>query len=426
MNTMHTGPEISADDLSRNRVIRCLWISRDLPFPLDAGDKVYSYNMSRALCEAGVQVLFFGFGSETSGMADDWPVEARAVGGSKHGKLRGLFSRLPLASAIHDTAAYRHVLDAQLKQPWDVIVLDSYGSGWALEACVKARLENSGKRPALVYLSHNHEENLWRSMVRDSKVTPLKKAVLWLNYRKVRALERRLLENVDLITAITGEDAQAYAGYANGKTTIVLTPGYSGWIAPEHEIDVSGPCRVVLVGSFRWAVKQENLRRFLEVADKRFMQQGVRLDVIGDVPRALLNELRPLTGATEFHGFVDDVSPFFNSARMAVVPEFIGGGFKLKYLDYIFGRVPVVSISASAAGLPDSIRRNILCREDLKQLVDAIVEFAGNPGQLNRMQKQAFAEARTLFQWRDRGVQFKQALDRLPDFQSNQIARAHS
>jgi hypothetical protein len=59
-------------------------------------------------------------------------------------------------------------------------------------------------------------------------------------------------------------------------------------------------------------------------------------------------------------------------------------------------------------------------------LVDAILEFAGNPAQLNRMQKQAFAEARTLFQWRDRGVQFKQALDRLPDFQSGRIAGVHS
>lgn len=426
MNTMCDAPQISVDDLPSNRGIRCLWISRDLPFPLDAGDKVYSYNMARALCEAGVQVLFFGFGSEAASLADNWPVDARAVGGSKHGKLRGVFSRLPLASAIHDTTAYHRVLDAQLRQRWDVIVLDSYGSGWALEACIKARLEKSAKRPALVYLSHNHEESLWRSMVRDSKVTPLKKAALWLNYRKVRALERRLLENVDLITAITGEDAQAYAGQTNGKTTIVLTPGYSGRIAPAREINVSSPCRVVLVGSFRWAVKQENLRRFLEVADKRFKQQGVRLDVIGDVPRTLLNELRQLTSATEFHGFVDDVSPFFNSARMAVVPEFIGGGFKLKYLDYIFARVPVVSISASAAGLPDSIRRNILCREDLSQLVDAIVEFAGNSAQLNRMQKQAFAEARTLFQWRDRGVQFKQALHRLRDFPSNQAAGAHS
>lgn len=401
--------------------MKCLWISRDLPFPLDAGDKVYSANMSRAVCEAGVQVRFFGFGAAPSDMAGEWPVETCTVGGRKHGMLRGLLSRLPLAAAIHDTTAYRQILDKQLEQQWDVIVLDSYGSGWALDACVKARRAAPGKKPVLVYLSHNHEENLWHSMARDSRGTSLKKAMLWLNYRKVRALERRILENVDLVTAITEEDAQNYSGQAGKKSIIVLTPGYSGRMAPEREIDIKAPCRVVLVGSFRWVVKQENLRRFLEIADKRFVQQGVRLDVIGDVPLALLNELRPSTKATEFHGFVEDVSPFFNAARMAVVPEFIGGGFKLKYLDYIFSRVPVASISAAAAGLPDAIRRNILCRDDLKQLVDAIVEYIGEPGQLNRMQQQAFAEARTLFQWKDRGEQFRLALDRLRD----QVAGAH-
>lgn len=406
--------------------MKCLWISRDLPFPLDAGDKIYSGNMSRAVSEAGVQVRFFGFGTQPPGLAAEWPVEACAVGGRKHGRLRGLLSRLPLAAAIHDTPAYRRILRRELEQPWDVIVLDSYGSGWALEACVRARRAAAGKKPVLVYFSHNHEENLWRVMARDSRGTPLKKAALWLNYRKVRRLERRLLENVDLVTAITDEDAGAYAGQAERKPVIVLTPGYSGWVAPEREIDGNSPRRVILVGSFRWAIKQENLRRFLEIADRRFMQQGLHLDVIGDVPHALLNELRPLTAATEFHGFVDDVAPFFNAATMAVVPEFIGGGFKLKYLDYIFGRVPVASIGSAAAGLPEAIRRNILCRDDLKQLVDAIVEFAGKPGQLNRMQREAFSEARTLFQWRDRGLRFRQALDHLRDFRSDPAVGAHS
>jgi glycosyltransferase involved in cell wall biosynthesis len=404
--------------------MKCLWISRDLPFPLDAGDKVYSANMSRAIWEAGVHVRFFGFGVPASGKGE-WPVEVCGVGGRKHGMLRGLLSRLPLAAAIHDTRAYRQVLGKQLEQQWDVIVLDSYGAGWALDTCVKIRRAAPGKKPVLVYLSHNHEENLWHAMAHKSRGAPLRKAMLWLNYRKVRALERHILKNVDLVTAITEEDARAYAAQEGRKSIVVLTPGYSGRMAPEREIDINSPCRVVLVGSFRWIVKQENLRRFLEIADKRFVQQGVRLDIIGDVPPALLNELRPLTKATEFHGFVDDVSPFFNAARMAVVPEFIGGGFKLKYLDYIFGRVPVASISAAAAGLPDAIRRNILCRDDLKQLVDAIVEYAGEPAQLNRMQRQAFAEAHTLFQWKDRGEQFRQALDQLRNFRADPVIGAH-
>lgn len=393
--------------------MRCLWIARDLPFPMDAGDRIYSANMARAFSDAGAYVRFLGFKGKNGTPHGDWPVDIEEAGGDKHGSFRALLSRLPMAAAIHATKGYRGILGAQLRQSWDVIVLDSYGSGWALDPCLRARNATAGRKPVLVYLSHNHEETLWRSMVRDSRAALPRKIALWQNYRKVRALERRLTGAVDLIATITGEDAALYAGKIAGKPTVVLTPGYSGWVAPERTIDADCPRRVVLVGSFRWVVKQENLRRFLELADRRFGRQGIRLDVIGDVPQSLLDEFRRSVQATEFHGFVKDVAPFFNAARMAVVPEMIGGGFKLKYLDYIFGRVPVASISAAAAGLPDGIRRNILCREDLRQLVDAIVEFTEQPGQLNRMQEQAFSAARSQFQWRDRGLLLKRALDGL-------------
>ena len=39
--------------------IRCLWVSREMPYPLVAGDRVYSAGMAKALAEAGVHVTYF-------------------------------------------------------------------------------------------------------------------------------------------------------------------------------------------------------------------------------------------------------------------------------------------------------------------------------------------------------------------------------
>ncbi|HTE16088.1 MAG TPA: glycosyltransferase [Burkholderiales bacterium] len=393
--------------------MRCLWIARDLPFPLDAGDKVYSANMARSLGESGIYVRFLGFGGSSASASTDWPIDFRVVAGNKRSPLIALLMHAPIAAAIHSTASYRALLEAQWREAWDVVVLDSYGSGWALDACLQMRNHRQGKIPVLVYLSHNHEESVWKTMAQESSVALPKKLALWQNYRKVRALERRLVGAVDLVTTITAEDAHAYAMRVADKRTVVLTPGYSGWIAPDRKIRVDSPCRVVLMGSFRWIVKQENLRRFVELADGPFAKEGIQFDVIGDVPQTLLDQLRPAARATEFHGFVENIAPFFSEATMAVVPELIGGGFKLKILDYIFGRIPVASITAAAAGLPDSIRMNMLCRDDLRQLVDAIIQVIRKPLQLNTMQQQAFAAAQMHFQWRDRGQQLRHAVEGL-------------
>src|SRR5205085_3085674 len=114
----------------------------------------------------------------------------------------------------------------------------------------------------------------------------------------------------------------------------------SGAVASPRSIDASTPRRVVLVGSYRWVAKQHNLRALAAAADEAFTRHGIVLDVVGDAPAELRAALAGCR-AVRLHGFADALAPFMADARMALVPEAIGGGFKLKLLDYVFHRVPV-------------------------------------------------------------------------------------
>ncbi|MEC5387836.1 glycosyltransferase [Uliginosibacterium sp. H3] len=390
-------------------MLKCLWIARDIPFPLDAGDKIYSANLAHSFAQNGALVRFFGFAADHQVTPPDWPVEWVVVAGKKRSQRSALFSTLPIAAASHATTNARALLAEQLSEEWDVIVLDSYGSGWALSQVLAASNDNR-PRPLLVHVSHNHEASLWRDMARNAQGNALHRAALWQNYLKVKALERRMARKVDLITTITDEDAARFGAQAPSRPSVALTPGYSGWTAPERTITSATPRRVVMVGSFRWVVKQENLRRFLAIADARFHANNIVLDVMGDVPAELLAELQPNVRATHFHGFVDSVAPYFESARVAVVPELIGGGFKLKFLDYIFGRVPVATLTDAAAGLPHNVRSQMICSGDMQSLVDDIVRNIDEVSQLDAMQTGALRSASELFHWRDRGSNLRSAL----------------
>lgn len=390
--------------------MNCLWIARDLPFPPDAGDRIYSAQLSRALAEAGARVRFLGFAGDGGSPPPDWPVDWQAIAGAKGSQAAGLVSPLPIAGAIHATAAYRRALDAALQQSWDAIVFDSYGSGWALKRCLAARSPADRPPPALVHVAHNQEGALWHDLVHHSRATPLRRLALWQNWLKVRALERFLLRHADVNTAINEEDAAALAPLAGGRPPLVLTPGYSGPREAERVIREDCPKRVVLVGSFRWVVKQENLRRFVALADGHFHRHGIAFDVIGDLPDALRAELAPRLKATVLHGFVDDLAPFFARARLAVVPEAIGGGFKLKFLDYIFRRLPVATLAGAAAGLPPDIRRHLVSRSDLEGLVIAIIGHMDRLDELNRLQRGAFDAAGRLFHWPDRGIRLRDTI----------------
>ncbi|HEY4366349.1 MAG TPA: glycosyltransferase family 4 protein [Steroidobacteraceae bacterium] len=389
--------------------MRCLWISRYIPYPLDAGAKVYSARLAESLAEAGVFLRYLGFG-DVNAAATQRRVDWVAVPGEKRRQVAALFSSLPVAAAIDATAAYSSLLEQQLQGDWDAIVLDGYGTGWALQRCRRYVAEHASRAPVLVHVSHNHEAALWRSMAQHGSGSLPKRLALWQNYRKVRSLERKVVRGVDLVTAITEQDADALAATGRNGRTVTLTPGHTGWVAAPRSIDAATARRVIIVGSFRWVMKQENLARFLDVADPVFRAHGIALDVVGDVPDALLATLRARCQATHFHGFVDDIAPYLGQARIAVVPELIGGGFKLKFLDYVFARVPVATLSRATDGLAPQLREQMLCSDDLQSLVAGIVANIDAIETLNGLQERAFTAAHALFRWEDRGQQLRQAI----------------
>jgi hypothetical protein len=112
--------------------MKCLWIGRYIPYPMDGGAKVYSARLAESLAAAGADVRFLGYGDTSMAPAAS-RIEWLAVPGKTRSQLAVLFSPMPIGAAIDATGAYRSLLDAQLREEWDAIVFDGYATGWALQ-----------------------------------------------------------------------------------------------------------------------------------------------------------------------------------------------------------------------------------------------------------------------------------------------------
>lgn len=402
---------IARDGMLEGRMMRCLWIGHHLPYPMDEGARLYSGKLAMAFARSGASVRMLGFGSEHFAPESGERIECVSVPGERRKAVAGLLSAMPLKAALDATPSYMALLDQQLTQPWDVIVLDNYSAGWALDRCLAHR--HASATATLVHVSHNHEERVWRSMARQASASLPHRLLLWQNHRKVSRLERRLARTADLLTTITDNDAKSFREIRSRGPILTLTPGYDGPVVRDRTITTDTPRRVVIVGSFHWIVKRENLARFIACADRLFAEHGIELVIAGDVPPDLRSSFEASVRATRFAGFLADLSPVLSEARIAVVPELIGGGFKLKFLDYFFARVPVATIGAAAAGLPADMRKELLTSDDLDGLARVIVEQIDRLDSLNRMQSEAFALAQTLYRWEDRGAQLLHAIERI-------------
>ncbi|MCE9650956.1 MAG: glycosyltransferase [Parvibaculum sp.] len=386
--------------------MRCLWLTWIDPLPEHDGQRIYSGRLIEAVASEGVEVDVLCFECDQSprrdGDDDDgvrwWlvPQEPRAA-------WQSFFSKFPHITHRSGTWAMRHRFRQLLGQRrWDVVVMDGLYPGWALQL-LQDREATGGKLPRLIYISHNHEETTRANVASNFAGNFFKSRALFHDARKAAELERRMVDRADAVTAITMEDAGHFAARVPEKPILTLSPGYAGRRLAARRIGPELPRRALLVGSFEWLAKQMNLREFLAVADPVFAEAGMELQVVGSGEEAFFKSLRRELKGTEIVGPVDDLFPYLDQARIAIVPERSGGGFKLKILDYIFNRLPVAALDHSLAGVPLELRDSVLTFDQHEELVAGVVAAMDDFDRLNRLQEQAFTVCADIFDWSTRG-----------------------
>lgn len=388
-----------------------LWLGRIIPLPFSAGDRVYSAQLAGAVARQGADVIFLGLENPDEGGGNPDDLEAlaewRMVPGAARSRLRSLFSPLPMVGARFATAHYRKAIAGELEtSDFDVVVFDQYGMSWAV-AHVQRLARN---RPLLVQVAHNFETALNDQIARNFSGDFVRKRLLQENARKTRLAERHLAHSCDLLVTLTEEDRTSFGEINPSLASIVLPPGYAGVKQNHRSLDQTVPRRAIIIGSFRWIAKQINLERLLDAASVIFVQNHIELHVVGFVPESLLSRLQSRFPWVVFRGFVDDLAGECQSARVALIPEEVGGGFKLKTLDYIFSRVPVASVEAALNGIPECLKSNFIVERDIKALLATIVASIDDVDRLDRMQIRAFEVAEDLFNWDGNGRRFLEAL----------------
>jgi glycosyltransferase involved in cell wall biosynthesis len=125
---------------------------------------------------------------------------------------------------------------------------------------------------------------------------------------------------------------------------------------------------------------------------------GVELQLVGAVAADYLAGLRARYPSVSFVGPVEDVRPYMAAARIALVPDLLGG-FKLKGLDYVFNRIPILAMRIALPGMPLEDGRSIGLFDSHAALAEGMVGLIDDFATLNRRQAMAFDACAARFDW---------------------------
>lgn len=97
-----------------------------------------------------------------------------------------------------------------------------------------------------------------------------------------------------------------------------------------------------------------------------------------------------------------------------MVPLRIGGGTRLKIFEAMAARIPVVSTSVGAEGLPVSPGEDILIADSPQAFADHCLELLETPGLRSRIVETAWEMISSRFSWEQVTSCFERILEQAP------------
>ena len=382
--------------MAMEHALSYLWLTRFVPYPPRySGDVTYSARLLEQLATyAPVDVLCYREHPDpfpqTPGL--NWTLIPWAA----RPRWRSIVAGLPNVAAQYRRDSYIARMLAMADKA-DTVIIDHLGMAWCAELLNRGR---AGRGPAVVVIAIGPNK-LLRSFVATQVRHPLMRGLVAWDAFKAGRLEDRAIKLVDGVVVLTNRDKALFMADHPDAEYLLVQPGYTGGIVPTRRIDATVPERICVLGGRGTFHKQIVLQQCLE-ALRRQGASAAHVDVVGDMDDSLRAELQARYPGLTFRGYIADVDAYLATVRLGIVPDAVGGGFKLRALTYAFNRVPMVAVRGALAGMGFTPGENYVEGADLDSMVDAARRMVADFDQLNRIQDAAFQHCAGRFDWRQR------------------------
>jgi glycosyltransferase involved in cell wall biosynthesis len=388
--------------------MRVLFLTQILPYPLDAGPRIKTWNVLRYLKARGYEIVLASFVRpeeqkhvqavlQTCDEVHAIPIRrSRLLDVGRYAQSQ-LLNR-PFVVQRDDLQAMHSLVQQMLAQrEFDYLHADQltmaqyaiHGRGPSadrgLAEAVAAgpisgvRSKRSGDDgPTLVFDAHNA---VWELLERTkSTVSPLLKPVVGLEAFRVKRYEGELVHKFDYVLTVTEHDRQAMldacSAASNGHrqhhqtnacdAKILIIP-----IAVDTERLMALPRpsnskNVLALGSLHYPPNADGVRWFAREIFPLVKDEipDATLTIVGKAPPRDLREMADRhPDSVAVTGYVERVEPYIEAAALTVVPVRAGGGMRVRILEAFARGIPVVTTPIGLEGIDAQAGEEVLVSE---------------------------------------------------------------
>jgi glycosyltransferase involved in cell wall biosynthesis len=159
------------------------------------------------------------------------------------------------------------------------------------------------------------------------------------------------------------------------------------------------PYTLVFTGMMAYVPNYDGMLYFLDEILPRIHRRmpGVRLYIVGNRPPPDL--LKRASDRVVVTGYVDDVRPFIHKASVYVVPLRMGSGTRLKILEAMAMKTPIVTTSIGCEGIDVQDGVSVRIEDEPEGFADAVVDLLGNAALRETLIRNGYELVSSRYDW---------------------------
>jgi glycosyltransferase involved in cell wall biosynthesis len=363
--------------------MKILFLANKPPYPPVDGGTIATFGIMEALANLGHQITVLAMNTKKHHITPfeipehiaskitfhlvEVPAEIKPIQALKN----LFFSKLPYNAQRFISKPYAKKLEKLLNaQQFDVVQLEG------LYLCPYINLIKSCSKAKIAYRSHNVEYEIWERLMANSK--GLRRFYLKILHKRLKAFEKAALNEYDMLLPITLRDGELLSSLGNIRPIHVLPAGISRIEQLSSEpINVND---LFFIGALDWMPNQEGLIWFLDNCWTEISQRypKVALTIAGrNAPKWLIEKCN--LPNVFYKGEVPDAYKFMYKHGVMIAPLFSGSGMRVKIIEALANRKPVVTTNVGCEGITLEHGKHILIGDTPNQFIQALEQIIMQP-----------------------------------------------
>ena len=220
---------------------------------------------------------------------------------------------------------------------------------------------------------------------------------------KIMFWEKHYWGKADRLFAVSEEDKIAMKKLVPNKKVGVIPNGVDSKYFAEKKLERKSPPRILYgVTNFEWLQNQEAtevlIKKVWPLVKKKF--KSTRVWIVGRKVPGWLKERAEKDMDIEITENIPDARDAYRKASIMLAPIKGAGGTRLKILEAMAARLPVVSTSVGVAGLNLTNGKNVLIADDPEGLADNALKLLKNNVLAEKIGKGGQEHVRKHFDWK--------------------------